>query len=100
MRPFGFRLQVTGWIAFSIAFNILNSIVYATLFPEILHNLDEGFDAEFSMVNVITTLASSVILPFAGSVVDQLHTLKSWMIVATFIAVPCTFLYALMTVVW
>ncbi|KAJ4459685.1 putative major facilitator superfamily permease [Paratrimastix pyriformis] len=95
----GYKLQVTGWVAFSTAFNILNTVVYGTLFPEILHNLDAGFSKEFSIVNVITTLASSVILPFVGSVTDQLHTIKRWMIWASFFAVPATFLYALLAVI-
>jgi hypothetical protein len=68
----------TGYLCFSLVFNLLNSLIYSVLYPEILKNIakkDEYMSA-FSVINFVTTLASAVLLPLMGSIVDCLKWIK------------------------
>jgi len=51
----------TGWIAFSLVFNIMNTIVFSTLYPKVLEGIapKEKYIQAFSTINFCTTLASA-----------------------------------------
>lgn len=81
-------VQATGWLSFSIFFNILNTIVYSTLFPKYLNSLTENetsFSIGSSIMNTLTTLLSALVLPFLGSFTDQLNITKHSLILTSFL---------------
>lgn len=66
-----------GWIAFSVCFNLLNTIVYSTLFPKVLSSLvpKSEYSSSFATVNTVTTLASALVLPYLGATADLSRTI-------------------------
>ena len=95
-KPFGLLLQdAVGWLSFSVVFNLLNTIVYSALFPKILEGVTtdkNSYATAFSIINFISTLASAILLPLIGSVVDQLNLLKPCLIVSQYIGLFVTLL--------
>jgi MFS-type transporter involved in bile tolerance (Atg22 family) len=93
---FRFILNATGYLSYSIVFNVLNTIVFSALYPKILEHITHGdkkrYNTAFSNINFITTLFSAVTLPFIGSWVDTAHTMKPTMLVTQYLGISCTLL--------
>ena len=84
-----------GWLAFSIVFNVLNTIVYTALYPKILHNVVSNgggvdYSTAFSITNTLTTLASALSLPILGSIVDNLKWIRASMVVTMYLGIIST----------
>jgi len=95
-KPFAQLIQdAVGWLSFSVVFNLLNTIVYSALFPKILEGVTtdkNSYATAFSVINFISTLASAILLPLIGSVVDQLNLLKPCLIFSQYIGLFVTLL--------
>jgi hypothetical protein len=50
-----------GWVSFSLVFNIMNTIVYSTLYPKVLESIApaDKYMSAFSTINFVTTLLSA-----------------------------------------
>lgn len=83
-----------GWLAFSIVFNVLNTIVYSALYPKILHNVSvnggSDYSTAFSITNTVTTLASALSLPILGSLVDNMKIIRASMLVTMYLGIIAT----------
>ncbi|KAG2379016.1 hypothetical protein C9374_007654 [Naegleria lovaniensis] len=83
-----------GWLAFSIVFNVLNTIVYSALYPKILHNVSvnggSDYSTAFSITNTVTTLASALSLPILGSLVDNMKIIRASMMVTMYLGIIAT----------
>ncbi|GIQ81531.1 hypothetical protein KIPB_002502 [Kipferlia bialata] len=78
-----YLLHAVGWISASIAFNIANTVVYGTLYPKLLQSISaDFFDNVFSIVNSLTTFASSFLLPSLGVAFDKRVAIKSTMVIS------------------
>jgi hypothetical protein len=86
-------LEGVGWLSFSVVFNVLNTIVYAALYPKILEHITpdkKSYSTAFSIINTVTTLASAVALPTYGSLVDCLNWIKPSLIVTQYVGILAT----------
>eukprot|EP01028_Stygiella_incarcerata_P014097 TRINITY_DN905_c0_g1_i4.p1 TRINITY_DN905_c0_g1~~TRINITY_DN905_c0_g1_i4.p1 ORF type:complete len:276 (-),score=57.65 TRINITY_DN905_c0_g1_i4:851-1678(-) len=91
--PHEYRKRAFGWISYGVSFNLLNTIVYAALFPKLLESIvsKKAFSSTFSIVNAITTAISSVSLPFLGSLSDKGQIVKPMMVWAQYLGIVSTF---------
>src|SRR3989338_6780242 len=91
-RPSRFKIirEGVGWLSFSVVFNVLNTIVFAALYPKILEHITpdkKSYSTAFSIINTVTTLASAVALPTHGSLVDCLNWIKPSLIVTQYVGI-------------
>eukprot|EP01105_Mastigella_eilhardi_P024194 TRINITY_DN6271_c0_g1_i1.p1 TRINITY_DN6271_c0_g1~~TRINITY_DN6271_c0_g1_i1.p1 ORF type:complete len:673 (+),score=169.14 TRINITY_DN6271_c0_g1_i1:74-2092(+) len=84
---------VVGWISFGLVWNILNTTVFATLYPKLLQQIDKNYVSDFSVANMLTTLLSSLLLPPLGSIADQMKQVKNWMVVCEFVGITMCFVF-------
>eukprot|EP01112_Ceratiomyxa_fruticulosa_P012272 TRINITY_DN3389_c0_g1_i6.p1 TRINITY_DN3389_c0_g1~~TRINITY_DN3389_c0_g1_i6.p1 ORF type:complete len:466 (+),score=54.39 TRINITY_DN3389_c0_g1_i6:182-1579(+) len=89
-------IKTIGWLSFSIIFNVLNTIVYGALVPELLSDVTTNHEAVFANMSFITTLVSAISLPFIGSILDQLEIVKACLIVCQFLGIIVTFGFVFM----
>jgi MFS-type transporter involved in bile tolerance (Atg22 family) len=90
-KKFTLILQATGYLSFSIIFNVLNTIVFSALYPKILEHITHGdkkrYSTAFSNINFVTTLFSAITLPFIGSWMDCAHTMKKTLLVTQYLGI-------------
>ena len=86
------KKKVFGWICFCIAFNILNVVVYSSIYPKMLENQQPTSHQKiFSFNNTITTIFSALFIPVLGSFVDELRAIKSTMVLTFGLGLLFTF---------
>lgn len=86
-------LEGIGWLSFSIVFNVLNTIVFAALYPKILEHITpdkKSYSTAFSIINTVTTLLSAIALPTYGSLVDCLNWIKPSLITTQYVGILAT----------
>ncbi|KAH3745932.1 major facilitator superfamily permease [Pelomyxa schiedti] len=92
-----FKRSVFGWLCFGLVWNILNTAVFATLYPKILQTIDENYVSDFSTANMITTLLSSFLLPPLGSLADQMKQVRRWMFATELVGIALCYVFLPMT---
>jgi len=89
--------KVVGYISFAIVFNVLNTIIYGTLYPKILEYITPKYAQVFSNTNLSTTLFSALLLPIIGSIADQRGATKSCLVVCQFMGIAVTYGFMFLT---
>ncbi|KAL0228486.1 hypothetical protein RCL1_004629 [Eukaryota sp. TZLM3-RCL] len=74
------KRTVIGWIAFSLTWNISNSILYATLFPKLLKKVSDDPSTLYSAASTLTTILASILLPALGILADKSASIKKYLI--------------------
>lgn len=85
------QLATLGYLASSVVFNSLNTIVYVLLYPKFSQEVDPDYSNHFSVANVITQVLSAVFMPLLGSVADETRNAKLSMIVSSGAGIAATF---------